>query len=173
MSYEIEAKIRVNSFDQLLAKLKSLGAEFLFKCYERDTYFDDSAASMFSGDKAVRFRQREIADEVQYILTFKGPRVSGEFKKRKEYETQVSDGQAVPKMLAELGLCAKMKVEKHRENWRYCDCVVSLDEVDGLGKFVEIEGQTNEQVSRAVAGLGLNESESIQDGYASLLSLKG
>lgn len=56
-----------------------------------------------------------------------------------EYETIVEDAEKISLMLKALNFESLIKVDKKRESYRFEDYVVSIDNVDGLGDFVEVE----------------------------------
>ena len=76
------------------------------------------------------------------ILCYKGPKLSGPAKVRREIETSVV-GEEMGPLLEALGFLPLLTISKTRESWKLgMDgkiCVVCLDEAHGLGKFVEVE----------------------------------
>ena len=129
-----------------------------------------------SGDDARPFgflgcnlRLRRANNET--ILTFKGPaRFESGVKRRREFETSVADGEAAEAILAGLGLTKRFRYEKRREEWKFEDCLIALDQTP-LGDFVEIEGDPT-QIRRAVSLLELDSSEAIPYSYAKLYALR-
>ena len=74
------------------------------------------------------------------MVTYKGAKIRKfGLKAREELNTAVESGEVFEKMLDRLGFTKTTEVNKWRENYRFSDAAISLDEVDELGTFVEIE----------------------------------
>ena len=58
MDIEIEAKLKVDSLQNVEQRLKQAGGEFVAKQIQKDFYFDDVDSSFASSDKALRLRQQ-------------------------------------------------------------------------------------------------------------------
>jgi len=58
MTTEIEAKLKVDSFDQITAKLQQLGAEFIEEQLQLDSYFDHSGHLLKKSGRGFRLRQK-------------------------------------------------------------------------------------------------------------------
>ncbi len=52
---------------------------------------------------------------------------------------EIGPGEGFEDLLQRLGFFKVAEVRKTRENYRFRDATVSLDDVEGLGTFVEIE----------------------------------
>ena len=102
------------------------------------------------------------------LVTYKGPRaVRGRAKSRREIETAVADPHAVEEMLKELGLAPCLVIQKRRSTYRLGGCLVELDELPLLGKFVEIEGPAARTIESVARQIGLT-CEPTKAGYAQL-----
>jgi len=172
MDVEIEAKLKVDSLDEVEAKLRDLGAEFVAEQRQIDQQFDDANSTMETTDQCLRLRWQEVKGESRYILTYKGPVQQSDVKKRREIEVEVEDGGAVEKILSVLGYEVKLVVEKTRSLWRYGGCEVGLDRLDELGSFVEIEGPDSQRIADVQESLGLSKLEHITGSYASMICAK-
>ena len=111
-------------------------------------------------------------------LTYKGPLVDAESKTRAEHETAVADGDTAAGILAGLGFEPAAVVEKDRTFFGLDGYTVSLDTVDGLGEFVEVEGEAaseddvadvREGAADVLRGLGLDPDDQIRTSYLGLL----
>jgi len=115
-------------------------------------------------------------DEGTTRLTYKGPLVEAESKTREEFETAVADGAAAAGILDGLGFEPAAEVRKRRRRYRLDGYVVTLDDVDGVGEFMEVETEaTAEGIERAregaadlVRSLGLDPDEQIRTSYLGL-----
>jgi adenylate cyclase class 2 len=169
MHTEIEAKLKVDSLPQVESTLAELGAEFLGEQLHRDCYFDDGNSSFKSSDRALRLRRQTTADSEKNLLTYKGPKAQGNFKRRQEIEIEVGDFAVAEQLLSMLGYKKALVFEKNRRLWRLGDCVVALDHLPLLGDFVEIEGPDNEKISHTQKRLGLANLHHVADSYAQMI----
>jgi len=76
-------------------------------------------------------------------VTYKGPLVEAESKTREEFETGVEDGEELEAVLERLGFAPAAEVRKRRERHRIGEFTVTLDAVEGLGEYVEVETEVD------------------------------
>lgn len=112
-----------------------------------DTYYQHPARDVVQTDEAIRLGVR--GDAVEW--TYKGPRLDGRTKSRREITLRVDDEGAARAMLKALGFTPAAEVRKHREHFHVEGFVVALDTVPGLGVFVELEKRMEEGEDRAEA----------------------
>jgi adenylate cyclase class 2 len=172
MCTEIEAKLKVESLQEIADKLTTLGAEFLQEQRQTDYYFDDESATLTKTDRCLRLRRRLTGQDERTFLTYKGAKEKDEFKKRREIEFEVTDADLAEKLLSEIGYERALVVEKKRRIWRFRQCSVALDELPSLGNFVEIEGPDNQRITDVQRELGLTDLPHIPRSYASLMTEK-
>ena len=172
MYTEIEAKLKVDSLRDPERKLSEVGAEFLEEQLQTDTYFDDADAALKSGDRALRLRQQRAGQKESTFLTYKGAKEKNDFKKRREIEFEVGDGDLARMLLSALGYEKKLVFEKKRRLWKLHDCVVCLDELPLLGSFVEIEGPDGKSITDVQKSLGLSDLPHVVESYACLIEEK-
>ena len=169
---EIEAKLKVDSLQQIVEKLVELGAEFLAEQLQTDCYFDDAESTLKNSDKALRLRRQVTDNTENVLLTYKGPKVKDNFKKRQEIEIEIKDANSAEKLLLSLGYEKALVFEKKRRIWQVGDCVIALDELPLLGDFVEIEGPDDKRITDVQKSLGLTNLPHIRESYASLIEQK-
>ncbi|NPA84740.1 MAG: class IV adenylate cyclase [Crenarchaeota archaeon] len=139
---EVEIKLAIKDPEGAREALRKKG-KFLKKVVEEDTYFNfdcegGCCRNFAETDEAVRLRRRDG----ECFLTYKGPRVSvGEVKAREEIEFSVDSCEAAASFLEKLCLKPAARVRKEREYWSVENAVVTLDYVEGLGWFAEVEGE--------------------------------
>jgi adenylate cyclase class 2 len=169
---EIEIKVRVPDLVPVRERLL-LGHEGLpVKVHERDIYYNAPHRDFSITDEALRLRYAGGS----CTLTYKGKKMSEyRLKAREELICGVDPGETTELILQRLGFFKVAEVEKWREYYSYRGATVSLDEVTGLGSFVEIEApgspglQNPEEFVRAIAEeLGI-EGEPILSSYLELL----
>lgn len=171
MAVEIEAKMKVDSLDQVRAKLQAVGATPDGSAMETNVFFDTEDRSLLAADKGLRLRTAQPLPEgtVKHVITFKGPRQHGPLKSREEKELLVGDAKDAASLLEILGYKRILSFEKKRESWKLGDCMVELDELPHLGLFVEIEGPKNESVLKVREILALTDAPIIKASYVALL----
>ncbi len=177
MPVEIEAKMKVDDHEPVRARLASCGARRLGRVLETNAFFDTSARDLLARGEGLRLRTtRDDANGVvKFVVTFKGPTGAGEMKRREELEFNVSDAGAATQLLARLGYHSDITFEKRRETWHLDGCDVELDELPELGRFVEIEGPSEEVVIGVRERLGLADCPLVKTPYVAMVAafLKG
>lgn len=175
--YEVELKLRADH-DTLRERLEAAGAEQTDSRKQTDTYYDAPHRSFAETDEALRIRHEQPAEgEAVTKLTYKGPLIEAESKTREEHETAVESEDALAGVLAGLGFEPAATVEKEREFYTLDGYTISLDQVSGLGEFIEIEQETTEAAVESVREgavelleeLGLDPTEQIRTSYLGLL----
>src|SRR5947208_2980527 len=101
MPIEIEAKMKVGSFEPVLAALREHRATALGEHIETDAFYDTHDRALLAADKGLRLR---VAVDVntnksEALLTHKGPVGHGQLKKRQETQTVVANPEAMGRML--------------------------------------------------------------------------
>ncbi len=140
MPYEVELKFPLTDEAGFLAKLEELGAKETGERHQSDAYYNHPSRDFATTDEALRIR----VDGDRVCFTYKGPKIDAETKTRREVEVPV---QATPEhagaMLEALGFNHVAKVRKTRRCFRLdagdAPVELTIDSIDGLGLFVEIE----------------------------------
>ena len=171
MSVEIEAKMKVDSLDEVTATLQSLNAERLGDFEEVNSFFDTEDRSLLAADEGLRLRVAKNVEKQteKYVLTFKGPRLHGKLKSREEREVDVGNAKDAERFLGALGYKKVLAFEKKRTKWKLSGCTVELDTLPHLGTFVEIEGPDDDVVLRVREQLGLTRSPILKSSYIAML----
>jgi adenylate cyclase class 2 len=143
MRYEVEMKFPVADSAALEARLAGLGAEIAAAQSEVDVYFAHPARDFARTDEALRLRRKGPAN----FLTYKGPKIDAATKTRREIDLPLPSGEetaaAWTELLEALGFSVVGTVVKSRRKahiaWQGRDVEASLDTVEGLGPFIELE----------------------------------
>ena len=143
MTFEVEQKFPVPDHSVLLAKLSALAATRGEPIEQIDTYYAHPTRDFAKTDEALRIR-RAGGDN---FLTYKGPKLDVETKTRREIEIPLAPGESAAAsfgvLLEALGFSPVATVRKIRTlltaAWQGQSVEVALDDVDGLGTFVELE----------------------------------
>ena len=160
---EREVKLRFETPDEARAAIVAAGATPL-RCrrLQEDVLLDTDDESLRRRRCVLRIR----IEAGKSLLTFKGPVQPGSMKVHEEYETVVSDGEVLRRVLEELGLHVWFRYEKYREEYAEKDVTVALDETP-VGTFVEIEGGEHGILAMTEA-LGRSAADFILDSYRTL-----
>lgn len=133
---EVELKVKIPSLDPVRGKLTEKKAQFLGKVHEHDIYYNAPHRDFGVTDEAVRVRYTDD----HAVVTYKGPKIKKfGLKAREELNFAVESGETFEKMLDRLGFTRTTEVNKWRENYKIGNASISLDKVDELGTFAEIE----------------------------------
>ena len=172
MPLEIELKVRVDSFDDIVEKLRQIGADFDDNYKQTDYYFDDEKDSLVDSDRCLRLRKQHDHGDETFELTYKGRRQNHRFKARREIGLKLEKAEEMMEVFAELGYSQRLVFEKKRQTWHSGGCEIDLDELPLIGKFVEIEGPDDESIEAIRKKLGLEHLQHIEHSYAHLLEEK-
>jgi adenylate cyclase class 2 len=143
---EVELKVKVQSLEPVRKQLLEKGAVCSGRIHEHDIYYNAPHRDFGVTDEAVRVRYTND----HAVVTYKGAKIKKfGLKAREELNTAVESGEVFETMLNRLGFTKTTEVNKWRENYRYSDAAISLDEVDELGSFVEIEIMAEDENSNA------------------------
>ena len=169
-------KVRADH-DAVRERLAELDAERVGAVEQVDTYYGAPHREFAETDEALRVRAETPADgDPVHELTYKGPKVDADSKTRREHETRVGDPEATDAALRALGFEPVATVEKLRERYRVDGYTVTLDDVGGLGEYVEVEREgTDDEVDAIREGaldvlrqLGLDPDEQVRTSYLGL-----
>jgi len=133
---EIEIKVRVPDINAVREQVISCGGVLTETLTEHDSYYNAPHRDFGETDEALRLRETGIKTTV----TYKGPKetILGS-KIREELNLDITDPKIFDSIITHLGFVMVAVVQKRREYYRYQDFTISLDQVEGLGDFVEIE----------------------------------
>jgi predicted adenylyl cyclase CyaB len=136
---EIEIKVQVADAQPLLLFLKEKGT-FVSEDRQVDEYFSPTKNS-FLNERPVKewLRLREVGGT--FSITYKNwhHEKNGQSNYCDEFETKVSDGLQLGKILEALAFKSIAIVDKKRQLWRYKEYEIAIDHVAKLGEFIEIE----------------------------------
>ena len=153
-SMEREIKLRFADGTSARAAVTAIGAVLLKpRRLQHDCLLDTAAGQLRDAGSILRVRHEPDTG----FLTFKGPVQPATMKLRQEIETAVPDAATLLSILESLGYRVWFRYEKLREEYRYGDAIIAIDETP-VGTFVEIEG-SEEGVGRAATALGRGPSE--------------
>ncbi len=176
MKKEIEVKAKVSNIPALVEKLIEAGA-ILGETISQDdmayvNYLGERSYLDFNTDDIfLRIRQ----SKGKTIFTLK----KGEEMNSIEREVEVSDFEQLKDMLEILGFKEAVRVKKVRQKGTYKDFEICLDQVEGLGSFIEVEKITDEDSNKVqdemfefLLALGIKRDDRVMNGYDTLMVMK-
>jgi adenylate cyclase class 2 len=176
--YEVETKVPAD-LEVVRDRLAALGATPLGTVVQVDTYYDAPHRDFAATDEALRVREERPENGTTEVrITYKGPLVDDESKTREEVETAVADREKADAIFTNLGFEAAATVRKERDRFSLADYTVTLDSVDGVGDYVEVETdverETDLESARegaydVLARLGLDPDDQLRTSYLGLL----
>jgi adenylate cyclase, class 2 len=167
MQFEVEQKYFVPDVRKLHERLAERGVEIGPPVQQADRYFAHPCRDFSQTDEALRIRT--VGDKS--FVTYKGPKLDAASKTRRELELPLdagdADGLKFADLLHLLGFRPVGVVHKRRRAFQIdaSDHHVegALDEVDGVGTYVELELMAEES--------GLDEARSVIAALATELDL--
>ena len=140
---EVEIKFPAPPGIAFEPRLLALGATFLIERQESDQYLNAPDRDFAKTDEALRIRR--VGADVK--LTYKGPKRDLLTKTRTEIEVPLASidqgAQNMSQLLASLGYRPSGTVQKQRRVYQLAlegiEAEICLDQVAGLGAFVELE----------------------------------
>ena len=165
---EVEVKAKINSFKEMEEKLAEIGAAKAKKEFQEDIYFNSPVVDFAETDEALRIRTTKENDETNIFITYKGPKIDKESKTRREIEMGIEDSQKCSDIFEEIGFKKVRTVRKNRQYYTFENFEISLDDIEGLDPYMEIEialsdGEDYSQAQKSI--FDLFEKLGITDGF--------
>ena len=151
---EVEVKARIDSFKEMEKNLKNIGAVKSKDEFQEDIYFASPIVDFGQTDEALRIRTTNR----DTFITYKGPKLNEKAKTRKEVEMTIESANKARDIFEEIGFKAARTVRKNRQYYTFENFEISLDDVEGLPPYMEIE-------------IALDESEDYTDAQKQIFEL--
>jgi len=174
---EIEVKARVEDPKSLLQMLKKHSVLIGEPVKQRDVVF--SRPHAHDNDPEENWLRIRTEDDMRHIFTLKRS-VTGELDSI-EHETEIADTDELEKIISYLGYTLYSDLTKTRQKARIGDVEVCLDNVEGLGIFIEAEKLVDDaadavriqkELWEVLEKLGINRSTEETSGYDVLMRKK-
>lgn len=136
---EVEVKAKIDNFDEIIEKLQKIGAEKTKTEFQKDIYFNSPIVDFAETDEALRIRKTESDGLTETMITYKGPKINSQSKTRKEIEMLIESDEKAHEILENIGFREVRAVIKNRKYFEYENFEISLDDVEGLPPYMEIE----------------------------------
>ncbi|MFP4656821.1 MAG: class IV adenylate cyclase [Candidatus Woesearchaeota archaeon] len=169
---EIELRSKVEH--DVEAKICDLGAKKIKETQQSDEYFKFALDS----ERRLVIRIRKKGDGGAY-LTFKGSSEHKDDIAWQEWESEIEDEEVLRKLLLSNGLETVVLIDKKRKTYTYEDFEINIDEIKGLGVFIEVElvSEKVEEAKKRIQNLMFHElkipeENVITEGYVPLMIKK-
>lgn len=180
---EIEVKVRISDPNKILNLLEGKGVSFSEPLFQEDSIFinfSDTVVYAEYPQSAVFLRVRKQNGKV--ILTAKKNALDSkkEDLSKIEKELEVFDALVMEEIILMTGFRKVFEINKKRVVAKIGLYEVCVDEVEGLGSFMEIEKKTTEETKKVVGELfdflqkefGVVEEDRVYKGYDVLMAEK-
>jgi predicted adenylyl cyclase CyaB len=140
---EIEIKLRIDDmqfFNQLISKMES-NCERTENVYQHDVYYSPMNENYMEERYPYKWLRVRYFNDGSAEVCFKHffPEGAEHHLYCNEYQSKVSEPDAIVTIFSELGMQVVADVEKMRTTYRYNRYLISFDKVKNLGNFVEVE----------------------------------
>lgn len=159
---EVEAKYRSPGNEKVEKALARVGARKVSEGPMEDVYFAHPSRDFGKTDEALRLRKVGGDSE----LTYKGPRMTSvSAKAREEITLRTRDALEAQRIVERLGFKEHLVIRKNRTSYVLDKLRVDVDDVEGLGEYIELEVLTEspersrELMETARSELGLEQLE--------------
>ncbi len=184
MNIEVEIKVKIDNFEQIKEQVSKIG-KLVKSIKQVDDYYVPEHRNFFAKKphpvEWLRIRTNPDKVVFEYDVSI-NPKENGDHDYAEEYETEISNKEEFQKILGFLDFKKYVTIEKYREYWMCGNIEVALDNVTGLGYFIEAEAkgdfkdekEARKACSDFLEGLGIDnvEENSIKTGYPELLLLE-
>ena len=163
----IEIKARYEDAERAEENLNALGAGMAGTFHQKDTYFNVERG---------RLKLRELGSGEGHLIFYLREDVAG--PKRSDYEiAKTEDPEALRAILSKIH-GTRVEVEKTRQVWLWENVRIHLDDVKGLGQFVELEAVTEEKgieeshqrVKTLMRALEISSEQLVEGSYADIVA---
>lgn len=174
---EVEVKAKVVNKDILQSKLTDLGIVLGDPIFQKDTIFvpeGQSALPVSHGIRVLRIREQggKFLFTLKYSVTDNLDKV--------ERELEISDPTVLSQIILDLGFVHIATVEKMRRKAQIGELEICVDEVNGLGVFIEVEKLVDgedvtgvqDELGRFLGTCGISDENRVYDGYDVLMFKK-
>jgi adenylate cyclase class 2 len=172
---EIEIKAKLVDRAGVMEKLKGLGCAFSEPIRQEDTVyakFTDTLEHFLSDDVFLRIR---VKNGKKIIFTLK-KRLKNHLDAL-EHETEISSKEEIEQAILLMGYNRASRVNKERVTTEYNGCEICIDEVEGLGSFIEMEklaedgdgDKIQEELFQFFETLGIKREDRVREGYDILM----
>ncbi len=174
---EIEIKIRVKDPEKLRKMLERKQFKLEETETNKDTYYTVKHRDFMATKECLRVR--DMPEKKKVVLTYKPASSKAMLQEKmiwkKELETTVGSAEVIEGILEAIDATKLAVVEKQRESYSKEDIHATIDQVKGVGCFMEIEKMSNDvektkkELWALLGELGFKESDVEVKNYRDLV----
>ena len=170
---EVEVKARLHDVNEINTRLQHMDVTLIGEEDQVDLLFNSDVRDLKKSGETLRMRI--ISNGIGAVLTYKGPHKAGRLKRRLEFNVNVSDHEKLRKILEALGYRQTAIIRKRRKKFCVKNFEISLDHVEKLGRFIEVEVKgeynlkTEKRLWAVLRELGIKQDDIETRTYAELL----
>lgn len=176
---EIEVKARLKDKEAVMAKLTELGCAFSDTKRQDDMVWVEKTGALddFLSNKV--FLRIRIQNDGKVIMTAKKPKaLAGDSSLvKREHEVVVDSVEEARGILDMLGFKEAVRVVKTRQKANHNGYEICLDDIEGLGSFIELEKLAEEhdaeriqkEMTEFLLSLGVAPEDKVMKGYDILM----
>ncbi|MES2215814.1 MAG: class IV adenylate cyclase [Patescibacteria group bacterium] len=175
---EIEVKAKLRDRKTVVNKLQILGCVLEKPLTQKDVIYVRNAGSLADFNNNTEYLRIRIKSNGKILFTVK--KNAGNGLAKLEQETEIVSAGEMEKALLLMGYKEGVRVNKVRVTTTYNGCEICIDEVEGLGSFIEMEEMSNdvdvekiqEELFEFFKTLGVEEKDRVHVGYDVLMLQK-
>jgi len=165
---EVELRARVKDLEEIISKLKELGAVESGEKELTDYYFGDIGLYEKIGHSFwIRLRVKNGKVE----LAYKGS--TGKNGVYEEYEQELQDLDTAISIFNRMGLTNEITAKKKRKSFKLGDISIEIDEFGDWGTFIEAEtiseSDDKSKLHEVFEKLGISKEDIFEKGYITLM----
>ncbi len=177
---EIEIKAKLKNKAQVVKKLKALGCVFSPSITQEDSVYTKNIGSLELYRNNEAYLRIRIKNVIETLFTLKKKGVND--LDAIEHEVTINSKEEMEQALFHMGYKKAMEINKTRTITHFDDCEICIDDVKGLGSFIEMEKLTNakgdakkiqDQLFAFFESIGIKKSDRVMSGYDILTLEKG
>lgn len=179
---EIEAKFPLYNKEKILNKLKKQAEVVEKNNYQKDIYYTPAHENFLEKEPISEWLRIRDTKEEKTINYKNWSNNNGNNKiSCKEIEIGIDDYNGMIEMLEVLDFKSVIIVEKTRNSFEYNNIIISIDSIENLGDFIELEFKTNlykneddsmNYIMDTIKKLGIEVGNQIFAGYPQLVMEK-
>ena len=176
---EIEAKFSLLNKEYTINKLNNLAKKIETNNIQKDTYYTPAHKNFLEKQPISEWLRIRNTNE-EKTINYKNWSNNKENNKIscKELEIGIDDYNGMMELLKELDFKEIIVVEKIRNSWEYNGIIISIDTINNLGDFIELEFKTNlfenendslNYIKNTIDEINIKVGEQIFSGYPQLV----
>jgi len=169
---EIEIKAKLKNKVQVMKKLKALGCKFSSPITQEDSVYTKNIGSLEIYKNNEAYLRIRIKNMMETLFTYKKKGVND--LDSIEHEVAINSKKEMEQALFHMGYKKAMEIDKTRVVTNYDGCEICIDEVKGLGSFIEMEKLTTDngdaqkiqdELFKFFKKIGIDKKDRVMHGY--------